>query len=63
MTAQKARDKQARILVAQWKRQQPSTAQVCAALSAFTRDPAHLHLTPHLVTQCREQRIAAGFWS
>lgn len=63
MNAQKARDQQARILVAQWKRQEPSREQVCAALTAYTKDPAHLHLTPHLVTQCRVQRIAPGFWS
>lgn len=63
MTAQKQRDQHARILIAQWKTQGPSREQVCAALTAYTRDPGHLHLAPHLVTQCRLQRIAPGFWS
>lgn len=57
MTAQHARQLQARAMVLSWVERDLTRNQVLERLNRYASNPAHLHLTPHLLTEAREASL------
>ena len=59
MTAQQARDQQARAVVKSWQHKRLRPIDVLARLEVYASRAEHLHFTPHLLTAARELGLLA----